>query len=238
MPRCNWPFSGASMRASSSNPAVPEALSSAPGCSCPICEGARESKVTAAEMIVMRTENHIFVGFAGEIGQDVVHFCVGGLNIDRERGVHGIGKAKDAGLRGGIDLILHVFQRFASGLKPAFRDCIFHLSKNNPSILRAVHAAEAGEKVFFAIAKFAVEKDEALSAMIARVDRLSDKLRVSGKALIATFCREAAGFKAKNNDNFVLHIQAGVIVVGKLLGGGAISGKNQGSEKQCRKQKS
>ena len=65
-------------------------------------------------------------------------------------------------------------------LEPAFGDGVFHLGKKYADILRAVHAAEAGEQIFFAITKFAIEKDEAFRAVIACVDGLGDELRMRG----------------------------------------------------------
>ena len=83
MPRGSCPLSGANNRASSSTPAVPDALSSAPGMNLADLRRRERIVVPIAKMIVVRAEDHVFVGLAGQIRQHIVHGAARRFDVAR-----------------------------------------------------------------------------------------------------------------------------------------------------------
>ena len=138
-----------------------------------------------------------------------------------------VGKSERRGLGARVDLLLHVFQRFARGLKPGFRDRILHLHHDDADILRAADAAEARQQIFFAVAQFAVDDDDRFRAVIAGVDGLGDQLRMLRQSVIAALFCEARRLVAQHNDDLVFDVEAGVVVVVEFVGGGAVSGEDE-----------
>lgn len=63
--------------------------------------------------------------------------------------------------------------------------------------------------------------------MIAGVDGFGDELRVAGEALVAALGGKSGRFIAQNDDDLIFHIDAGVVVVAKFVGGGAITDKDE-----------
>ena len=122
-----------------------------------------------------------------------------------------------------VDLLLHLFQGLAGGLKPRVRDRVLHLHHHDADILRPADAAEARQQIFFAVAQLAVENDHRLRSVIAGVDGLGDELRVLRESVIAALLREARRFVAQNNDDLVFDVEAGVVVIVEFVGRGAVS---------------
>ena len=223
IPRSSCPFIGANRRASSSTPAVPEALSSAPGWIWPICEGASELESPVAQVIVVRADDDVFVGLAGKIREHVVHPGVGRLDVNLQRELQRLRKRKRCRLAQVVDLLLHLGQRLARRLEPALGDRVLHLQQHDANVLRAAHAAEAHQQVLFAVAQLSVDEDHRLGAVIARVDGLGNQLRMLRQALVAALLAEDLGLVAEHQHDLVLHVHAGIIVVLKLVGRSAVA---------------
>src|SRR5207302_5904817 len=116
-------------------------------------------------MIVVRADDDVFVGFAGQIGQDVVYAGVEHVDLDVDVQVQRAGKGEGFRLGVCVDLILHGGEGFARGGKPVLRGSIFDLHEQDAGVFRTADAAEAGQHVLFAIAKLAVEHNDGLGAV-------------------------------------------------------------------------
>src|SRR5580704_96740 len=66
-------------------------------------------EIAAPEVVVVSAEDNVFIGFAGEIGEDVVDGSAGGLDADGEHGGLSGGKGEGGGLGGGVDLFVKIF---------------------------------------------------------------------------------------------------------------------------------
>ncbi len=111
----------------------------------PDLRGRKRIEIAAAEMVIMRAKNDILAGFAGKIGEDVVHFGVDGLDVDGKRGAQRVRKVERRRFVRGIDLLLHILQSLSCRLKPAVRDIVLHLGEQNADVFRAADAAEPRE---------------------------------------------------------------------------------------------
>ena len=63
--------------------------------------------------------------------------------------------------------------------------------------------------------------------MIASVDGLDNELCMRGGALFLGLGNETSGLKAQNQDDFVFHVEAGVIVVAKFFRRNAVASKDE-----------
>ncbi len=63
--------------------------------------------------------------------------------------------------------------------------------------------------------------------MITRVDRFRDQGGVLGEPLMAALGGEAGGLVTQQDDDLALHVEAGVVVVAKFVGGGAVAGEDE-----------
>ncbi len=62
--------------------------------------------------------------------------------------------------------------------------------------------------------------------MIARVDRLGDQGGVLCKPLVTALGSETRGFVAQQDDDLALHVEAGIVVIAKFGGSGAVAGED------------
>ena len=191
--------------------------------------GGEGIEVAAAEMIIMRADDDVFVGLARQPCEHIVDRGARGFDVDVKGQVKCVGERERCGLGGGVDLLLSILQRFSRGLKPRFRNRILRLHHDNANIFRATDAAEAGQQIFFSVAQFAVEHDHGFRSVIAGIDGLGNELRVLRESVVAAFFREARGFVAEHDHDFVFDIEPGVVVIVEFVGGGAVSRKDEGS---------
>src|SRR5580692_1356218 len=183
-------------------------------------------EIAATEVIVVSAEDEVFVGFAGEIGKDVVDGGASGLNADGKSGYLSGGKGEGSGLGGGVNLFVEVFEGFAEGLKPGIGNGIFDLGAEDADVFWAADAAKTSEKIFFAVREFAIDEDDGFCAVIAGIDSFGDELGVAGRPLMIGLGDEAERLVAEDEDNFVFNVEAGVVVVIKFFGGDAIAGED------------
>ena len=155
-------------------------------------------EIAAPEVIVVRAENDVFVGFAGEIGEDVVDGGASGLDADGEHGSLRGGKGEGSGLGGGVNLFVEVFEGFAEGLKPGIGNGIFNLGAEDADIFWAADAAEASKNIFFAVREFAIEEDDGFRAVIAGVNGFGDELGVASGTLMIGLGYEAERLVAED----------------------------------------
>ena len=181
----------------------------------------------AAEMVVMGADNDVFVGFTGKISEDVVDGGMSGFDIHGKRGMQGFRKCEGSRFRGGVDLLLNLFQRLPCRAEPVVSYRVFHLGKQEANVFRTAHAAKAGQQIFLAVTEVSIYQDHALGTVIACVDGLGDELGVSGQALISTFGRETARLVAQHDNDFIFGIEAGIVIVSKFFGGCAIPGEEE-----------
>ena len=101
-------------------PAVPLALSSAPGWIGAGLAGRERVLSAESEVIVVGADDDVLVGLAGDVGGDIVHGLDGALHV--EIGVHanGIGEGEGLRLEVLIDIALDLFQALAGIGEPLF----------------------------------------------------------------------------------------------------------------------
>src|SRR5689334_18794545 len=143
-------------------------------------------EIAAAEMIVVRADDYVFVGLSRKPSEHVVYGRVRGFDVDVKSDVQVFRKGERRRLRAAVDLVLHFFHRFSGGLKPGIRRRILDLQHFNANVFRSTDAAKASQQVFFTVPQYSIDDDERLRAMIARVDGLGDELRMLRKSLMLT----------------------------------------------------
>src|SRR6266700_3362781 len=84
-------------------------------------------KIPAAKVVIVGTDDDVFVGLAGKIGKHVVHRGLSVFDINLQRNAKAVRKSERAGLRRTVNLVLDLGQRFPSCLKPAFSNRVPNL---------------------------------------------------------------------------------------------------------------
>ena len=74
------------------------------GMNLPDLRGRERIGIAVAEMIVVRADDDVFVGFAGEIGEDIVDGGVERIDVHVDAQVQRVGKGEGCGLGAGVDL--------------------------------------------------------------------------------------------------------------------------------------
>ena len=103
------------------------------------------------------------------------------------------------------------------------------MHEQDAGVFRPTDAAEARQQVLLAVAELPVDHNDASGAMIPRIDRLGDQRGVLRQPLMAAFGCETGGFIAQHDDDFALHVDAGVIVVAEFAGRCAVTSKDNRS---------
>ncbi len=160
--------------------------------------GRQRVGITAAQVIVMRADDDVLVGLARKIGQHVVHPRVRRLDVHLHGELQRLRKSERRRLAEVVDLLLDLSQRLAGRLEPALGDGVLHLQQHDADVLRPAYAAEAHEQIFFAVAEFPVDQHHRLGAVIARVDRLGDQLRMLRQPVMAALLAEDLGLIAEH----------------------------------------
>src|SRR5437016_4138269 len=105
-------------------------------------------EVAAAQMIVMRAHDYIFVGLARQPGENIIDRSPRRLDVNLYQSVKTLREVKGSGLGTRVDLFLNLLQRFSQGLEPRFGCRVLHLDKEDANIFRPAHAAEASQQIF------------------------------------------------------------------------------------------
>ena len=180
------------------------------------------------DVVVMGADNHVFISFAGPVGGHVGDAAGLAADIGGQLDRHPAGKGEAARLQVLVHLSDPFLQGCAGGLQPAVRDVRLHLhhwdgSESGPS--------QPGEFIHFvriSVIGDVVHQQEGLCPVKACVDGLDLGLRVTRvdlpgeDALLVEFLR----FVPDHQHDFVLDVEAGVIVVVVLGRGDAVTGKH------------
>lgn len=190
--------------------------------------GGRERiDVSAAEVIVVRADDYIFISLPRKISKHVIHCGPGGLDVHRERCV--LTRRQFERRRPGrrVDLILQSSERLPCRLQPFIGHGILDLRKDDADIFRPAHAAEASQQILFAIAQFSIQHDQRLGSMVAGVDRLGDDLRVARHSLLAGLFGEGWRLEAESENDLIFDVDARVVVVVKFVGGDSVTHEDE-----------
>ncbi len=181
--------------------------------------------VAEAQVVVVSSEDHVFLRLARQIAGEVVHRGMIALDVHLERHLDVIRQRKRGGRRLGIDLLLQAGDGLAGRSQPLVGDRVLDLRDQDPRVLGTGDAAEAHERVFLSRLRFAVDQDDRLRPVIARVDRLRHELRVMGERFLLApgLLLEARRFQAHHQHDLVLHVEVLVVVVVEIGSGDAVA---------------
>ncbi len=182
--------------------------------------------VATTEMIVVRANDDVLIGLARQVSEDVVHGGPRRFDVDVDGHVQRIGKSERLRLGGVVDLSLHVCKRLACALAPPVRRIILHLHQDDPGVFGTADAAEARQEIFLAVAQLSVDQHQCLGAVVACVDGFGDQLRVAREPGIAGFIGKTGRLVSQSDHDFVLYIDAGIVVVTEFVGRGSVSHEN------------
>src|SRR5690349_20239541 len=179
-------------------------------------------KIAPPQMIIVRAEHDILIGFTGEIGEHVVDGGACGFNIDLQREMKIVRKRKRGRLGDGIDLLLNVGQGLTGCTEPRLRSLILHLYQHDAAVDRAAHAAKIRQQIFFSRAQFAVYQDDGFGSVISRVDRFGNELRMLGESRLVV-AGEPRRLITQKDNNLVFYVETRVVVIAELGCGSAIA---------------
>src|ERR1700722_7361429 len=180
-------------------------------------KGGRHGELPAqAEMIVMRADDHVLAGFAGQVRGDVVdrfHFT---SDIDIQVQAQRFGQGEGFRMQVLIDAALDGFQVLAAQGQPAVHYAGFDLDELDAGIVRAFRASEFLQVVGVARMRAdIVDQQHGFGSMKLGVGGLAENLGVSGVDLAfehALFV-ELLRLVAQQQYDLAFHIQPRIIVV-------------------------
>ena len=181
------------------------------------------------QVIVVRADDDVFIGLAGQEGSHVVHGLDGALDV--EIGVHadGIGEGEGLGLEVLIDRGFNFLQALAGIGEPLFDAGFLHLHKRNAGIGGARGDAEFLQFIGLARMVGAVgDQDHAGRTVHFGIGCLGGELRVLGEGLAFEDALRVRflGLVAHHQDDLAFDVETGVVVVAVFGRGNAVAGED------------
>ncbi len=192
--------------------------------------GRRHGKLfSQAQMIVMRSHDYIFRCFAGQVSAHVVHRLHLAADIDVHFQVQCGWQGEGLRMKVLIDRSLNRFQILTCQRQPFGGEIRLHLCEFDARVAGSGSGAELLQLVgIVRMRGNIVYQEHSLGPVHLGVHSLVHRLGVGGVAfaLEDTLVVEFLGFVTKHENDFVLGIQAGIVVVVVLGRGDSVSGED------------
>jgi len=134
------------------------------------------SVIAASQVVVVRAQDDVLVGLAGQIGEHVADHGMFLLDSGIKSDVKSLRKSEGRWIARVVNLMLQVEEVFSLGAEPGSRGIIFDLDNGDADVSLSAVAAEMRQQIFLSFSQCAVQHDDGDGAMLTRQDGLGDEV--------------------------------------------------------------